>query len=220
MAAAYSAVRDASPCASPLPHQYDPDIRQMPASPPPETFGADLDDSHRLAHGTPHLVDHGPDDDLQRAQKKATTSIAASDSSSLWQQAKMEMNTRSSSRHGARYHTLAGRARSIWLLEIICAIVGCCALGAIVGLLTAYDNRHLQAWHFYFSLNTVVSTLGTICKVALSEVLAASLSQFKWLWFTGRHRPLADFAAIEDASHGALGSASLLFSKRWRCAEL
>lgn len=108
------------------------------------------------------------------------------------------------------------RMRPYWLFEILCATISVCSLAAIVGLLAAYDNKPLTDWRFVLSLNTVVSILGTISKAALSEVLAASISQSKWLWFARDERPLNDFADIEDASRGAWGSLGLLCSKRWK----
>ncbi|KAK6419652.1 hypothetical protein LTR81_007199 [Elasticomyces elasticus] len=139
--------------------------------------------------------------------------------SEVWQDAKIQHNSKFSSpgsRFKQQYQSLTGRMRHYWLLELFCATLGGCCLAAIVALLAVYNNKPLEAWRFIVSLNTVVSVLGTVSKIALSEVLAASLSQFKWLWFTNQYKPLADFAAIEDASHSVLGSATPLFSTRWR----
>ncbi|KAK5694920.1 hypothetical protein LTR97_009515 [Elasticomyces elasticus] len=145
--------------------------------------------------------------------------IHQSHSSEVWEDAKIQHNSKSSSpgsRFKQQYQSLTGRMRHCWLLELFCATLGGCCLATIVALLAVYNNKSLEAWRCIISLNTVVSVLGTISKIALSEVLAASLSQFKWLWFTNQYKPLADFAAIEDASHSVLGSATLLFSTRWR----
>lgn len=108
------------------------------------------------------------------------------------------------------------RARSQWLYQLLCAATSVCSVLAIAGLLAVYDGVPISDWHFVLSLNTVVSILGTTSKAALSEVLAASLSQFKWLWLAKRRRPLNDFVEIEEASRGASGSLQTLFSRRWK----
>lgn len=117
-----------------------------------------------------------------------------------------------------------------WILEVTSLFVSLCALMGIVGLLRAYDNKPLPQWkssgsihlrnhiiHHYslsITLNSLLSLIATVYKIALGIPVAASLGQLKWVWFSEGQR-LADFQMF-DSAKGVLGSLMLLWNLRAR----
>lgn len=101
-----------------------------------------------------------------------------------------------------------------WYIEtffLLCSAV-CAAL--IVIFLAIHNNTPMDSWTFYFSINTVVSTLGTVFKSTLFIAVSAALAQGKWTWFRKRASPLSTFEAIDAASRDTLESFKLLWCMR------
>ncbi|KAI4742396.1 hypothetical protein E4T50_07186 [Aureobasidium sp. EXF-12298] len=114
----------------------------------------------------------------------------------------------------SKFSKLTERLETTWYLEIfflLCSVV-CATL--IVTFLTIHNNTPIESWTFYFSINTVVSTLGVIFKSTLFIAVSAALAQGKWTWFGKRNGPLSTFEAIDAASRGTLESFKLLWSMR------
>jgi hypothetical protein len=117
-----------------------------------------------------------------------------------------------------------------WILEATSLFISFAALAGIVGLLVAYDHQPLPQWStsgtvsirhrpihdysFSVTLNSILSLVATVYKIALGIPVAASLGQLKWVWFSEGHS-LADFQMF-DSARGVLGSLSLLWHLRGR----
>ncbi|KAI4848623.1 hypothetical protein E4T44_03829 [Aureobasidium sp. EXF-8845] len=80
--------------------------------------------------------------------------------------------------------------------------------------LTFYNNTNVEDWHYYFSINTVVSSLGVLFKLTLIMAVSATLAQEKWTWFRKRSSALSTFEAIDAGSRGPYGSFKLLLRMR------
>jgi hypothetical protein len=117
-----------------------------------------------------------------------------------------------------------------WILEATSFFVSVAALGGIVGLLLAYNHQPLPQWSssgivsirhrpihdysFSVTLNSILSLVATVYKIALGIPVAASLGQLKWVWFSQGHN-LADFQMF-DSAKGVIGSLTLLWNLRGR----
>lgn len=98
-----------------------------------------------------------------------------------------------------------------WKLDIAALILSCCALIALIALLIYGNNRPLEQWELFFSINTVVSILGTITRAPLAFCIGSCLAQAKWIWFSQRTDSLRAFERFEDASRGPMGSFKLVY---------
>ncbi|PSR97365.1 hypothetical protein BD289DRAFT_426190 [Coniella lustricola] len=98
----------------------------------------------------------------------------------------------------------------LWKFEALLLSLSIAALVAIVVLLVVEHGTALEAWSFYFSLNTIVSILGTISSTSLASAIASCLAQEKWNWLRKRQDHLYMFDRIDSASRGSRGSFELL----------
>ncbi len=103
-----------------------------------------------------------------------------------------------------------------WLLEWLAMVVSLGALAAIGVILGIYDGEPLQHWLHTIQLNSVLSTLATTLKGFMMISVCACIGQWKWLWYTGGSRALAEFGLFDGASRGPLGSLQLLSNLRLR----
>jgi len=103
-----------------------------------------------------------------------------------------------------------------WSLEALWIFTSTFCLGTIIVTLLIHDGRPRDSWTFFFSLNTVVSTLSTIAKSTLTAAVSSSLAQGKWIWFKKRRSELTDFDLIDSASRGPWGSLWLLWRADFR----
>lgn len=102
-----------------------------------------------------------------------------------------------------------------WKFEILSLLLSICALVAIIILLAAEDGVALESWNSYFSLNTIISVLGTISRSSLASAVGSCLAQEKWNWFRKKRDRLYIFDRIDNASRGSLGSLQLLIWLRF-----
>lgn len=98
-----------------------------------------------------------------------------------------------------------------WRWEILSVVGSASCLVALVGVLLGFDGKAIFTWHGV-TLNAIVSLLSTASKGALLFAVAELVSQWKWILFTGRARPLMDFERIDSASRGLLGSLRLMWN--------
>jgi hypothetical protein len=103
-----------------------------------------------------------------------------------------------------------------WKFETCLLFLSVCSLIAIIVLLAVEDGTALASWKFYFSLNTVVSVLGTISRASLASSVGSCIAQEKWNWFRKRQDPLYLFDRFDSASRGPLGSFRLLYWLKFR----
>ncbi|ROV91664.1 hypothetical protein VMCG_09261 [Cytospora schulzeri] len=100
-----------------------------------------------------------------------------------------------------------------WTWEATSVIGSALCLAVQISLLAAYDGKPVFTWHGV-TLNTIVSVLSTAGKASLLFAVEELVSQWKWILFTDRARPLMDFERIDSASRGPLGSLQLLWNGR------
>lgn len=103
-----------------------------------------------------------------------------------------------------------------WKFETSLLFLSVCSLVAMIVLLAVEDGTTLGSWNFYFSLNTVVSILGTISRASLASSVGSCIAQEKWNWFRKRKGPLYLFDRFDSASRGPLGSFKLLYWLKFR----
>ena len=111
------------------------------------------------------------------------------------------------------YHTLF---TDWWLWEILAVLLSLSTFSTIIAILVIYDGSNVAQLPQGISLNAIISILSTISKASLIFSVSATLSQFKWLLFSGRTRQLEDLQLYDDASRGPLGSSLLLISEKGR----
>lgn len=67
-----------------------------------------------------------------------------------------------------------------WVFEILALILSLVSMIAAVIVLQLEDGKPLATWTFATSINTVVSTLGTVSRAALKFAVSASIGQQRW----------------------------------------
>lgn len=115
--------------------------------------------------------------------------------------------------HG-KFSKFAEWLETTWYLEIFFLLCSAVCATLIVIFLAIHNNTPIDSWTIYFSINTVVSTLGTVFKSTLFIAVSAALAQGKWTWFRKRNSPLSTFEAIDAASRDTLESFKLLWRMR------
>jgi Protein of unknown function (DUF3176) len=100
-----------------------------------------------------------------------------------------------------------------WAFEIASLTLSAFSLAAIVILLSIYDGKP-QFSFGVLNLNTVIAILAAAFRIGFMLPVGESLAQWKWLWFSKRSRPLADFDSIDEASRGSRGSLILLWQTK------
>lgn len=97
-----------------------------------------------------------------------------------------------------------------WSLEIGAMLLSMGCILAIIGVLYRENDKSLSRWPLAVSLNTVISTLGTLARVALAFTLSACVGQQKWSWLYRRSDRLVAFERFDEAAKGPWGGARLL----------
>ena len=97
-----------------------------------------------------------------------------------------------------------------WFWEFGGFLLALLCLAATVALLCVYDNQLVPRWPV--TLNVALSLLGNIAFTGTLFSVHAALAQFKWICIVERSRPLAEFAAFQNARGGAVGAIQLLFA--------
>lgn len=70
----------------------------------------------------------------------------------------------------------------------------------------AYDGKETPLWEQAITLNSVLSWLGVVGKLALTVLIAECIGQMKWVLFGSERRKLSDLDLIDGASRDALGA--------------
>jgi hypothetical protein len=96
-----------------------------------------------------------------------------------------------------------------WSLEIGAMLLSMGSIIAIVGVLYRENDKSLSRWPLAVSLNTVVSTLGTLARVTLAFALSACVGQQKWNWLYRRSDRIVAFERFDEAAKGPWGGARL-----------
>ncbi|KAG9533583.1 hypothetical protein KCU93_g265, partial [Aureobasidium melanogenum] len=114
----------------------------------------------------------------------------------------------------SKFSEFAEWLETTWYIEIFFLLCSAVCATLIVTFLAIHNNTPIDSWTIYFSINTVVSTLGVVFKSTLFIAVSAALAQGKWTWFRKRNSPLSTFEAIDAASRDTLESFKLLWRMR------
>lgn len=115
--------------------------------------------------------------------------------------------------------TIGNRGKPIlldtWLFESFTLAFSVACFVAIIGLLSAYDNKIRPELAYDLSLNAIISILATGCKSSLVLVIGEAICQLKWLNFKSAHKSqLSGMQVFDAASRGPLGSLGILIHQR------
>ncbi|OJD13755.1 hypothetical protein AJ78_05822 [Emergomyces pasteurianus Ep9510] len=102
-----------------------------------------------------------------------------------------------------------------WLWELSACVLSPLALVASIAILAAYSGGRAPELPKNFTLNAIISILTNVVKASILFVVAASISQLKWLWLKDT-RSLQDLQVFDDASRGPLGALYIIFFLRGR----
>jgi hypothetical protein len=102
---------------------------------------------------------------------------------------------------------------SWWWLEIVATVLSIGCMASVIGILAHTNGKPLNDWTFYFSINSVISTLTTIGKSCMMVAVAESISQLKWQRFE-KTRHLTDMQLFDAASRGPAGATNLIWSMK------
>lgn len=97
---------------------------------------------------------------------------------------------------------------------VLALVVSGLVLAIIVLFLLAYDGEQVPLWKQSISLNSVLSWLGALGKLALTVLIAECLGQMKWVLFGSERRKLSDMDLIDGASRDAIGALAWIFRFR------
>ena len=104
-------------------------------------------------------------------------------------------------------------------MELICWAVATMCMISIAILLAAWNGRPLpEKFPLGLKLNTFVSVLAALSKLALAVCLEESLATQKYLWYTtsAPYRCLHDFERFELAARRPIGAVKLIWRIRAR----
>lgn len=125
------------------------------------------------------------------------------------------------SKYRSIWEMVARPFKFAWGLELLAAGVSVVTMIAMLVVLAVFDGRVTKELLDSVSLNSLVSALATIFRVALLIPMGAALRQSKWLWFVpkktgerGSGNEIGDLEVFDDASRDPLGCVLLFFKLR------
>lgn len=101
-----------------------------------------------------------------------------------------------------------------WVLKVSGVALNLLFVGGIVIMLSQIDGNRLDKWNFFFQPNAIVSTFVVVAETTMLVAVSESLSQLKWLYFSGGRRSIGDFEAFNGASSGPWGALSFFWRMR------
>ena len=105
---------------------------------------------------------------------------------------------------------------SSWIYELCAMVISIVFMAAIVIVLSIkIDGKLLSSWTLPLAPNTVIAIFSTLSRSAILLVIAACISQLKWIHFGRRSHRVMDLQIFDDASRGPLGALSLILRIRW-----
>ncbi|KAI1464197.1 uncharacterized protein F4812DRAFT_468128 [Daldinia caldariorum] len=98
----------------------------------------------------------------------------------------------------------------VWKFQLSASLLCSASLAGLAIMAATFSDRPLADWPLSFiSINGVVAILTVLLKDPLMVLIADSISQAKWPWFSREGqagRPLVDLELIDNASRGPWGS--------------
>lgn len=133
-----------------------------------------------------------------------------------------EEYTRSPMVRSSRKKSWLGRwwSSAGWTKEIVSIIFSWVLQGGIVIILACMSGKPQSSWHFFATINAVISILSTTGKGTLAIALGGCISQWKWFHYEDGPKPLKDFESFDAASRGTMGSLKFLYKIRWNIATM
>ncbi|KAI0011516.1 hypothetical protein F4779DRAFT_573044 [Xylariaceae sp. FL0662B] len=99
-----------------------------------------------------------------------------------------------------------------WMLEYSALALSAACMVSIFVVVLYFNNRSINEWHSYLSINTVLSILATALKSSTLLAAASALGQLKWAWYAHAPKSLQTFQAFDSASRGPFGAVYLLWN--------
>jgi hypothetical protein len=157
----------------------------------------------------------------QKGLKVTVEEISIHESLSSSNSSTFEGTTQRPTKASAKQAYLGANFRSSdgWTWEILMLGLSLASFAALIVMLSVYQGKSTPQLPLDITFNAIISTLATISKSAALLVVAASMSQYKWLLLrdTKQDCNLRDVQLIDDASRGLWGSIKLLpcIRNRW-----
>lgn len=103
-----------------------------------------------------------------------------------------------------------------WYFEFLWLFAALLCLGAMIGILMAYQGQRQSSWpSSVLSINSTIALLSTLCRTFLMVAVAPAIAQGKWNELSSRRDAagsrLGDFALFDHASRGPWGCVRLLW---------
>lgn len=95
--------------------------------------------------------------------------------------------------------------RTGWNWDTLATTVSLLRHGAIIVILAKIQNRALENWTFFSSINTVVSKLTTVSKSTMLFSVGACLGQLKWIILQGKKKGFTKLLRSLRGDQGAVG---------------
>lgn len=103
--------------------------------------------------------------------------------------------------------------RDWWPWEVFCWILSLACFGAVIAVLTIFNNRPLPDWPFGITPNALVSVFATVQSTLLAIPVSTGMGQLKWTCFR-QPQKLDMFEAIEGAGRDPIAAATLLLRRQ------
>ncbi|KAK8054402.1 hypothetical protein PG996_013703 [Apiospora saccharicola] len=112
-----------------------------------------------------------------------------------------------------KHPTASSARRSVfwWYTEFGWLLIGFLGLAGVLAVLALYDTKPAPRWPLGITINSLVALLTSLSRLAFMVPLVQGMSQLKWVWFSSKPRPLADFQLYDEASRGPWGGVKILF---------
>lgn len=98
-----------------------------------------------------------------------------------------------------------------WVAETVGFSVALISLMSILIVLLSYQNRQVDTWPLFITINAFIAVFTVLLKAGLALPLSEGISQLKWQWFQQSPRRLMNIHDFDEASRGAWASLMFLF---------
>jgi hypothetical protein len=98
---------------------------------------------------------------------------------------------------------------TMWMYEILSLLLAVSILGAVIIILTLFDNKPSLVVGGII-LNAVVAFVATLFRICLMVPVTDCVCQLAWVHLMKGYKPLNDLSSIDETSRGPWGSIQLL----------
>lgn len=107
-----------------------------------------------------------------------------------------------------------------WIWECMATVASAACMTAVVIILARMQSKPLEHWKLPISLNATIAIFVTVAKSMSLLVIAACISQTKWIRFKSSARRVQEFDLFDNASRGPSGALVLLSRVPWGLASV